>query len=123
MVHWGWRVSLLFSALPALVIAVSWLGVREPHPAMEEAQRRAAREAAQGGAANVNLRTASFALLTLSYTLQGYVGYIFVTWFYLYLVQERHFGLGSREAVDVRVDSILPGRRSGSAACDLHPAR
>ena len=28
-----------------------------------------------------------------SYTLQGYVGYIFVFWFYLYLVQERHFDL------------------------------
>jgi ACS family glucarate transporter-like MFS transporter len=39
------------------------------------------------------LRSRSFALLTLSYSLQGYVGYIFVTWFYLYLVQERHFGL------------------------------
>ncbi|HXY41189.1 MAG TPA: MFS transporter, partial [Vicinamibacteria bacterium] len=32
-------------------------------------------------------------LLTASYTLQGYVGYIFVFWFYLYLVQERHFDL------------------------------
>jgi len=32
-------------------------------------------------------------MLTLSYSLQGYVGYVFVSWFYLYLVQERHFGL------------------------------
>jgi ACS family glucarate transporter-like MFS transporter len=32
-------------------------------------------------------------LLTASYTLQGYVGYIFVFWFYLYLVQERGFTL------------------------------
>jgi ACS family glucarate transporter-like MFS transporter len=32
-------------------------------------------------------------LLTLSYTLEGYVGYIFVFWMYLYLVQERHFSL------------------------------
>ena len=44
-----------------------------------------------GGAAP--LRSRSFVLLTLSYTLQGYVGYIFVFWFYLYLVQERHFDL------------------------------
>jgi ACS family glucarate transporter-like MFS transporter len=34
-----------------------------------------------------------FVLLTASYTLQGYVGYIFVFWFYLYLVQVRHFDL------------------------------
>ena len=40
-----------------------------------------------------SLRSPSFTLLTLSYSLQGYVGYIFVSWFYLYLVQERHFGL------------------------------
>ena len=32
-------------------------------------------------------------LLTLSYSLQGYVGYIFVFWFYIYLVQVRHFDL------------------------------
>lgn len=30
---------------------------------------------------------------TLSYTLQGYVGYIFVFWFYLYVVDVRHFDL------------------------------
>lgn len=40
-----------------------------------------------------SLRSSSFVLLTCSYTLQGYVGYIFVFWFYLYLVQERHFDL------------------------------
>lgn len=40
-----------------------------------------------------SLRSLSFVLLTLSYTLQGYVGYIFVFWFYLYLVDVRHFDL------------------------------
>jgi ACS family glucarate transporter-like MFS transporter len=35
----------------------------------------------------------SFWFLTASYTLQGYVGYVFVFWFYLYLVQVRHFDL------------------------------
>jgi len=43
--------------------------------------------------AKSNLRSKSFYLLTFSYTLQGYVGYIFVSWFYLYLVQVRHFSL------------------------------
>ncbi len=93
MVHWGWRAALLISALPALIIAVAWLSVREPHPAMEEAPGKSTRAAEPGREKTAHLRTASFALLTLSYTLQGYVGYIFVSWFYLYLVQERHFGL------------------------------
>jgi ACS family glucarate transporter-like MFS transporter len=44
-------------------------------------------------AAAPTLRTRSFALLSFSYTLQGYVGYIFVSWFYLYLVQERGFSV------------------------------
>ena len=35
----------------------------------------------------------SFIFLTLSYTLEGYAGNIFVFWFYLYLVQVRHFDL------------------------------
>ena len=40
-----------------------------------------------------SLASRSFLLLTASYTLQGYVGYIFVFWFYLYLVEVRHFDL------------------------------
>jgi ACS family glucarate transporter-like MFS transporter len=39
------------------------------------------------------LRRGSFWLLTASYTLQGYVGYVFVFWFFLYLVQVRRFEL------------------------------
>jgi ACS family glucarate transporter-like MFS transporter len=93
MVHWGWRSALLVSALPALAVAIFWLGVREPRLTTDRGAdyQEAAAPARAGGIGN--LRSASFILLTLSYTLQGYVGYIFVSWFYLYLVQERHFGL------------------------------
>jgi ACS family glucarate transporter-like MFS transporter len=37
------------------------------------------------------LRSRSFWFLFASYLLQGYLGYIFIFWFYLYLVQVRHF--------------------------------
>jgi ACS family glucarate transporter-like MFS transporter len=37
------------------------------------------------------LRLPSFWFLSASYLLQGYLGYIFIFWFYLYLVQVRHF--------------------------------
>ena len=37
------------------------------------------------------LRSRSFWYLFASYLLQGYLGYIFIFWFYLYLVQVRHF--------------------------------
>ncbi len=88
MVRWGWRVALLTSALPALAVGFTWLSVREPL-AKALPQLTSARSTRGSG----SLRSRSFMLLTASYTLQGYVGYIFVFWFYLYLVQERHFDL------------------------------
>jgi ACS family glucarate transporter-like MFS transporter len=86
MVSWGWRVALLVSALPALAAGLAWLAIgklREPDTA------RPGRAMPEAGW----LRSPSFVLLTISYTLQGYVGYIFVFWFYLYLVEVRHFDL------------------------------
>ncbi len=46
-----------------------------------------------GTKARGRLGSRPFVLLTASYTLQGYVGYIFVFWFYLYLVDVRKFDL------------------------------
>ncbi len=88
MVRWGWRAALGVSTVPALATALAWRIVGEP----------AARDAppspgATDAASALPLRSRSFVLLTLSYSLQGYVGYIFVFWFYLYLVQVRHFDL------------------------------
>ena len=97
MVPWGWRAAMVASAIPALIIAVAWILVREPArrarlpPVRAEAESRA-RES-HGRVVARLMRAPGFALLTLSYTLQGYVGYIFIFWFYLYLVQVRHFSL------------------------------
>jgi MFS transporter, ACS family, glucarate transporter len=112
MLRVGWRGALLVSALPAAAAAIAWRFVRTPtsrpegllHDSPDAQPAMPAREAATpvGQAATpvgqafrpAQARDArSFALLTASYTLQGYVGYIFVFWFYLYLVQERHFDL------------------------------
>ncbi len=82
MLRWGWRAALAASALPALLAGLVWMKARVP-------PERAAGQGEAGGLP----RSRSFVLLTLSYTLQGYVGYIFVYWFYLYLVQVRHFSV------------------------------
>lgn len=88
MAQWGWRAALLVSALPALVVGLIWTRVAEPQGGW------ASRDGvATGGMDAAIVRTRSLAFLTASYTLQGYVGYIFVFWFYLYLVQVRHFDL------------------------------
>lgn len=87
MVRWGWRAALLVSAVPALAVGLAWLATREP-----QAPGFTSETAVSRGAAG-RLSSRSFVLLTLSYTLQGYVAYIFVFWFYLYLVEVRHFDL------------------------------
>ncbi len=93
MVHWGWRAALAVSALPALAVALAWRAVPDPVDAP------LARRPEPAGATELPARpreriwSRSFGLLTLSYALQGYVGYVFVSWFYLYLVQVRHFDL------------------------------
>ena len=97
MVPWGWRAALVASAVPALLMAAAWLAARDPAPRVKTSGMRISASSRDGdprGRVVARLlRTPGFALLTLSYTLQGYVGYIFIFWFYLYLVQVRHFTL------------------------------
>ncbi len=95
MIRWGWRTALALSALPALAVALAWLAVRRMPPevsvdaSVPDTVLPGAAPPSRGG----RLGSQSFVLLTASYTLQGYVGYIFVFWFYLYLVEVRHFDL------------------------------
>lgn len=89
MVRFGWRAALVVSVLPALAVACVWLAVKGMPPVVAGGGG----EEAAAPATDRSLATRSFALLTASYTLQGYVGYIFVFWFYLYLVDVRKFDL------------------------------
>jgi len=96
MVRFGWRAAIAASALPALAVGLGWLAVRRMPPELgpDDGRREAAPAGGAGRAPRPSpFRSRSFALLTASYTLQGYVGYIFVFWFYLYLVDVRGFGL------------------------------
>lgn len=89
MVDWGWRLAVVVSALPAAVIATAWAFKSNPSVVQEKPEMQEVIESPT----RTSLCSREFILLTISYTLQGYVGYIFVSWFYLYLVQERHFSL------------------------------
>ena len=107
MVNHGWRTALVVSAIPALVIAITWQSIKKTsalvnkiEPAnhnVEHPSEALLKPSIEPSGHDIKfskpLRSTSFILLTISYTLQGYVGYIFVSWFYIYLVQERHFGL------------------------------
>jgi ACS family glucarate transporter-like MFS transporter len=102
----GWQRALLCTAAPAFALAGLWFGLGRDGPrraSREENQRAAAGDDGAGvgqapdrpgpaGSAGL-LRDRNLWLLTVSYALLGYVSYIFVYWFFLYLVRERHFDL------------------------------
>lgn len=91
----GWRASLAVAAgLCAAAGAIWWRFA----PEVDAAERRAAPRIHSR-----HLGSASFWFLCASYFLQAYLGYIFIFWFYLYLVQVRHF-----EVLDAAAFSALP---------------
>lgn len=90
--RYGWRVALLVAALLSAAAGLLWWRLapeasRDSAPAMIELSgaSRPPKDTPRP------LRSASFWFLFTSYLLQGYLGYIFVFWFYLYLVEVRHF--------------------------------
>ena len=94
--RFGWRVALLAAASTCAIAALLWglfapkqldVAGRETH--LQSPHASAAEELPI--ATSNPLRIPGFWFLSLSYLLQGYLGYIFIFWFYLYLVQVRHF--------------------------------
>ena len=84
----GWRAGLLLTSVLTALAAVAWW-TWAPRGSERAAER--ADDVPMGDAAPWH--TSRFWFLFASYALQGYVGYIFVFWFYSYLVQVRHFEL------------------------------
>jgi ACS family glucarate transporter-like MFS transporter len=92
--HCGWRAALLVAASFSAAAGVLWwrFASRELHSAgRATAESAASTPTVLVQASHKPLRSPSFWFLFASYLLQGYLGYIFVFWFYLYLVQVRHF--------------------------------
>jgi ACS family glucarate transporter-like MFS transporter len=90
MVHGGWRYALLISALPALATGFIWTALRGNCTA----DNSPAQKSVSFVAGIRTLWSRNFALLTLSYTIEGYVSYIFIFWFYLYLVDVTSWSRG-----------------------------
>lgn len=92
--RYGWRTALWAAAALSAAAGILWwwLGPRALH--MGERAREVVSTSVDGEsrfAAARPLHSRSFWFLSASYLLQGYLGYIFIFWFYLYLVQVRHF--------------------------------
>ncbi len=85
----GWRAALLAAAALAALAGLLWLRFAPRHfhtPAISAPPHPA-------NPRRSLLRSPGLWFLSASYFLQAYLGYIFVFWFYLYLVQVRHFEL------------------------------
>jgi len=91
--RYGWRVALLVAASLSAVTGLLWWAFapkdhRAAKNSLESASDATPNEFAI--APSRPLRSRSFWFLFASYLIQSYLGYIFIFWFYLYLVQVRH---------------------------------
>jgi ACS family glucarate transporter-like MFS transporter len=93
--RYGWRAALTIPVVICCVAGLLWwrLAPRDL-PGLEEPDadgRHAPGPIGPSSPSPHPLRLSSFWFLFASYFLQAYLGYIFVFWFFLYLVQVRHF--------------------------------
>ena len=103
MVAAGWRMSFYATSLPGFLVAAIWwrYARNDPrqHPGVNDAELvlikggRGTSPAAAGRVDWTLLVKPRMLVLSLSYFLDSYVLTMFVFWFYLYLVDERGFGM------------------------------
>lgn len=100
----GWRASFYITSLAALALAVVWRLTVTDDPADHRRVGTGELEKIKGGRGSGGphlqekpvsvgelLRNRNVILLSLSYTCEGYVLFIFVFWLYLYLIEVRRF--------------------------------
>jgi len=102
MVNWGWQTVFYLASLVGLGMALLWYLVSRNHPHehpwTNEVERTLIIQVATPGPASavpwaLFARTPTIWWLVSSYTCLGYVAYIYMSWFYLYLVNVRGFDL------------------------------
>lgn len=102
MVNWGWQTVFYLASLLGLSMALLWWIVSRNHPHehpwANEAERALVQKVTASGTPpavpwRMFARTPTVWWLVASYTCLGYVAYIYMSWFYLYLVNVRGFDL------------------------------
>jgi ACS family glucarate transporter-like MFS transporter len=131
MLSIGWRASFYVAAPAAFVVALLWWWIAWDDPAEQPRVGHLELSLIQGGRKNTtaeHITTASWwhllkerdtLLLALSYLCMNYVFYIFFSWFFIYLVDVRGFGIlggGMLASTPFIVGSVAAA--AGGAACD-----
>ena len=103
MIQYGWKTAFYVTGSLGIGVAGAWyLSSRDDprkHPGVNQqeldwitrtsGESQSALPAKQSMADLLKIRSVWF--LTLSYTMLGYIAYIYLSWFFLYLVNVRHF--------------------------------
>ncbi len=102
MVNFGWQTAFYAAGLLGLGVALVWYGYATDRPADHPSVNRAELDVIESGNEPAGAippvpwrsfaRTPTVWWLVLSYTCLGYVAYVYLSWFYLYLVNVRGFG-------------------------------
>ncbi len=106
MVNYGWQTAFYAAGLLGLVIALLWYWYARDFPRQHSHVNEAEAAIIEGkdqGKGDLQktdhvpwkaiLTTPTVWWLTISYTCLGYVAYIYMSWFYLYLVNVRGFAI------------------------------
>ncbi|HXN06110.1 MAG TPA: MFS transporter, partial [Nitrospiria bacterium] len=104
MIHYGWKSAFYFTGVLGVVVAGLWFWISRDSPADHPGVNRAELDWIMGGENQIEpvllspkgsfkevLLSPSVWFLTASYTMLGYIAYIYLSWFFIYLVNVRHF--------------------------------
>ena len=104
MVNYGWQSAFYAAGLVGIAVAALWGWYATDRPEQHRGVNAEELAVIKGTAAPLVglpepvpwaafLRTPTVWWIVLSYTGLGYVAYVYMSWFYLYLVNERGFGV------------------------------
>jgi MFS transporter, ACS family, glucarate transporter len=98
MVNWGWQVVFYLCAALGLLVAIFWMGAAgDPHTEPASCRGKLLNKMSEAGTSPSSIPWRRLAThgalrwLVLSYSCLGYVAYVYMSWFYLYLVNVRGF--------------------------------
>jgi ACS family glucarate transporter-like MFS transporter len=128
----GWRAAFYITSLLAFAIAIVWFvtvprSSGAPEAVVSDGEDPIAKVSGGAGASvplSRLLRDRNILMLSLSYTCEGYVLFIFVFWLYIYLVEVRGFSmLSGGFAASMPWITALVFTLAGGWICDRITAR
>jgi MFS transporter, ACS family, glucarate transporter len=94
MLRYGWRASFYMTSLVAFTVGLVWISFTREAPVTAKTAIPAS-PIPEVAPANRRPFNVDVVLLSLSYTSEGYLLFMFLSWLYIYLVEVRGFSLAN----------------------------